>query len=159
MASKTWPLVGGPGGPHPKRGPWPKDAPREQWIPPPGWKPPSKPVLSWYDKGLRLVAATPPAAPPAADAPASETPANWLAEVVAKFQSAFSSPADASTTSTQAFAAVGGSGGPHRMRGPWPKAPAREQWTPPEGWTPPGKPAKPTVGTVMSWYDMGKRLA
>jgi hypothetical protein len=48
--------------------------------------------------------------------------------------------------------ALGGSGAFHPMRGPWPKAPAREQWTPPPGWTKPSKP-------VLSWYDKGERLS
>ena len=48
---------------------------------------------------------------------------------------------------------LGGSGALHPMAGPWPKTPTREQWTPPEGWTPPSKP--PPVG---SWFDAGKRL-
>jgi hypothetical protein len=38
------------------------------------------------------------------------------------------------TASTQVeWPALGGSGAFHPMRGPWPKAPAREQWTPPPG--------------------------
>jgi len=56
------------------------------------------------------------------------------------------------TASTQVeWPALGGSGAFHPMRGPWPKAPAREQWTPPPGWKPPSKP-------VTSWYDRGDRL-
>jgi len=47
--------------------------------------------------------------------------------------------------------AMGGSGAWHPMRGPWPKTPPREQWTPPAGWKPPSKP-------VTSWYDRGDRL-
>ena len=47
--------------------------------------------------------------------------------------------------------ALGGSGAWHSMRGPWPKTPAREQWTPPPGWQKPSKP-------VTSWYDQGTRL-
>jgi len=50
-----WPRLGGSGAWHPMRGPWPKTAAREQWVPPAGWKPPTKPVLSWYDRGARLV--------------------------------------------------------------------------------------------------------
>ena len=46
---------------------------------------------------------------------------------------------------------VGGSGGSHRMRGPYPRTPPREQWIPPPGWKPPTKP-------VTSWYDRGDRL-
>ena len=53
--------------------------------------------------------------------------------------------------------AVGGGNAPHRMRGPWPKEPAREQWEPPPGWKPPSPPAAP-VSSVVSWYDSGKRL-
>ena len=53
--------------------------------------------------------------------------------------------------------AVGGGSAPHRMRGPWPKEPAREQWEPPPGWKPPSPPAAP-VSSVVSWYDSGKRL-
>ena len=57
------------------------------------------------------------------------------------------------TASTQVeWPALGGSGAFHPMRGPWPKAPAREQWTPPPGWTKPSKP-------VLSWYDKGERLS
>uniref|UniRef100_A0A7S2J1D6 Uncharacterized protein n=1 Tax=Haptolina brevifila TaxID=156173 RepID=A0A7S2J1D6_9EUKA len=156
--SKTWPLVGGSGGPHRMRGPYPKDAPREQWTPPPGWKPPSKPVLSWYDKGLRLSPPAPPPAPPAPPPAPPSQPPNFLADFFSKLQSGFSQPSASASAEPKQFPAVGGGGGPHRMRGPWPKAPAREQWIPPEGWTPPGKPAKPVVGAVMSWYDSGKRL-
>ena len=35
--------------------------------------------------------------------------------------------------------ALGGSGAWHPMRGPWPKAPVREQWVPPASWIPPTK--------------------
>jgi len=52
---EEWPRLGGSGAWHPMRGPWPKTAAREQWVPPAGWKPPTKPVLSWYDRGARLV--------------------------------------------------------------------------------------------------------
>ena len=48
---------------HRSAGRWPGDPKREMWVPPAGWKPPTKPVQSWYDKGLRL---EPPPAPPAA---------------------------------------------------------------------------------------------
>jgi len=48
---------------------------------------------------------------------------------------------------------LGGSGAWHPMRGPWPKAPVREQWTPPPDWKPPKKAV-----VVISWYDSGKRL-
>merc|ERR1719183_528277 len=47
---------------HRSAGRWPGDPKREVWVPPAGWKPPTKPVQSWYDKGLRL---EPPPAPPA----------------------------------------------------------------------------------------------
>lgn len=47
--------------------------------------------------------------------------------------------------------ALGGTGGPHRMRGPYPPPPKREVWQAPEGWTSPSKP-------VASWYDAGVRL-
>jgi hypothetical protein len=121
---KEWPALGGSGAFHPMRGPWPKAPAREQWTPPPGWTKPSKPVLSWYDKGERLTSAV-------AMAAAETTP---------------SAPVD-----TGAYPALGGSGAFHPMRGPWPKAPAREQWTPPPGWIKPSKP-------VTSWYDRGDRL-
>ena len=39
----------------------------------------------------------------------------------------------------KAWPSVGGSGGPHRMAGPWPAPPPRELWTPPAGWTSPGE--------------------
>ena len=119
-----WPALGGSGAFHPMRGPWPKAPAREQWTPPPGWIKPSKPVLSWYDKGERLTSAV-------AMMAAEATP---YAQVY-----------------PGAYPALGGSGAFHPMRGPWPKAPAREQWTPPPGWKPPSKP-------VTSWYDRGDRL-
>ena len=119
-----WPALGGSGAFHPMRGPWPKAPAREQWTPPPGWIKPSKPVLSWYDKGERLTSAV----------------AMMAAEATPYAQ-----------VDPGAYPALGGSGAFHPMRGPWPKAPAREQWTPPPGWKPPSKP-------VTSWYDRGDRL-
>merc|ERR1719310_156487 len=71
-APQDWPLRGGGGGTHRAAGRWPKPAARELWTPPPGWTPPTKPVSSWYDRGIRLASAAPaepvaapPAAPPA----------------------------------------------------------------------------------------------
>ena len=55
--AEQWPALGGGGAWHPMRGPWPKAAAREQWVPPLGWTPPTKPVLSWYDLGVRLAPA------------------------------------------------------------------------------------------------------
>jgi len=52
-------MLGGSGALHPMAGPWPKVPAREQWTPPAGWKKPTKPVTSWYDRGDRLVDATP----------------------------------------------------------------------------------------------------
>ena len=54
--------------------------------------------------------------------------------------------------------ALGGSGAWHPMRGPWPKAPARELWSPPsDSVTITAAACSPTV-TVQSWYDAGERL-
>ena len=55
-APQAWPSLGGSSGPHRRAGTLPAPPPREVWVAPPGWKPPSKPVRSWYDAGLRLVA-------------------------------------------------------------------------------------------------------
>ena len=52
----AWPTLGGASGPHRMAGTMPPPPTREEWLPPPGWRPPSKPVLSWYDSGLRLEA-------------------------------------------------------------------------------------------------------
>ena len=49
----------------------------------------------------------------------------------------------------------GKSKAPHPMAGPWPKAPKREEWVPPEGWAPPSMPPKVVI---ESWYDSGMRL-
>ena len=57
----------------------------------------------------------------------------------------------AAVSSAEEWPAVGGTGGPHRMSGPYPPAAAREQWEAPAGWA---KPTKP----VSSWYDKGERL-
>jgi len=147
-ARRKWPLRGGSGGPHPMRGPWPPPPPREQWTPPPGWKKPSKPVQSWYDRGVRL---TPPEAALAAPAPPSAPKAEltWWEQLVAVFN-----PEDATMPAVfgpKTWPLRGGSGGSHPMRGPWPPPPPREQWTPPPGWKKPSKP-------VQSWYDRGVRL-
>jgi len=155
-APKEWPLRGGPGGPHPKAGPWPRDAPRELWTPPLGWKPPTKPVTSWYDRGGRLVAAPAPVAP----APPSAAPSKpSLSSMWDSFVASFNQPkaASGSANAQESWALVGGPGGPHPKRGPWPRDPPRELWTPPPGWTPPTKPAV-SSSTVASWYDSGKRL-
>ena len=68
----TWPSLGGSGAWHPMRGPWPKRAAREQWVPPAGWKPPTKPVLSWYDSGVRL-----PPSPSGVSSRVAEPVASW----------------------------------------------------------------------------------
>lgn len=150
--SRSWAPVGGSGAFHVSAGPWPKTPARELWVPPPGWEPPRKPVTSWYDKGDRL---NPPAAT-TAPAPAAASSTSWWDNLVASLQGkAASSPA---AKRTGPWPLVGGPGGPHPMSGPWPKTPAREQWNPPEGWTPPGQKAKPAAGAVSSWYDSGLRL-
>ena len=145
---KKWPLRGGSGGPHPMRGPWPPPPPRELWTPPPGWKKPSKPVQSWYDRGVRL---SPPAADVAASTPSTspEAEPTWWEKLVAVFN-----PEDDAAPSPfgpKTWPLRGGSGGSHPMRGPWPPPPPRELWTPPPGWKKPSKP-------VQSWYDRGERL-
>ena len=66
--NNDWPMLGGTNKYHPMSGPWPAPPPRELWVPPPGWEPPSKaapmakpaaePVVSWYDAGRRLAAAS-----------------------------------------------------------------------------------------------------
>jgi len=162
-ATKEWPMVGGTGGPHFMAGPWAPPPKRELWTPPPGWEPPKKPVTSWYDRGDRLTPAAPPAAAPPAPAPAPAPPkktGNFFTDFFAQFQEATSSaPAATAATSpaNKKWPSLGGSGGPHFMAGPWPKAPTRELWKPPPGWEPPSKPTPP-VSTVSSWYDAGQRL-
>ena len=159
---KEWPAVGGGSAPHRMRGPWPKEPAREQWEPPPGWRKPSKPVTSWYDRGDRLVPAKPAAPAPAAPPPPPPTSklpnmASMWDQFVASFKGQ-STPASSPTAEAlKKWPAVGGGSAPHRMRGPWPKEPAREQWEPPPGWKPPSPPAAP-VSSVVSWYDSGKRL-
>ena len=66
---------------------------------------------------------------------------------------------------TEQWPALGGSGGPHRMRGPWPRPAPRELWTPPLGWVPPSNKqvswydaGQRLVPPVESWFDAGKRL-
>lgn len=159
---KEWPALGGSGAFHPMRGPWPKTPTREQWNPPPGWEPPRKPVLSWYDKGLRL---EPPAPAPAPAAPATTPPSPpSLASMWDNFVSSLSvsSSSTAASNAPKVWPAVGGSGAAHPMAGPWPKPPAREQWIPPPGWQPPSRPAaapSPVAAAgVASWFDTGKRL-
>ena len=154
-SNKEWPAVGGGGAPHFMSGPWPKAPVREQWIPPPGWTPPRKPVLSWYDKGERLMPVSPP--PPAASPPAPPSPpspSSFWDNLVASLTGKSASTGTAAPASNKEWPAVGGGGAPHFMSGPWPKAPVREQWIPPPGWTPPAKP----VDRMPSWYDSGKRL-
>ena len=144
--------------------------------------PPAKPVVSWYDSGKRLSApvtvatktastqvewpalggsgAFHPMRGPWPKAPAREQwtpPPGWIKP--SKPVSSWYDKGDrltstvAKTASTQVeWPALGGSGAFHPMRGPWPKAPAREQWTPPPGWIKPSKP-------VLSWYDKGERLS
>ena len=148
---KVWPLVGGPGGPHPKRGPWPRDPPRQQWEPPPGWVPPTKPVSSWYDRGDRLVPPAPPPAPPAPPPPTKAPPVSTFLQQL--FGGALMGSKAADSTPKE-WPLVGGPGGPHPKRGPWPRDPPRELWSPPPGWVPPSK----KVETVRSWYDTGIRL-
>ena len=102
-------------------------------------KPMPPPGFVWAEDLADAAPATPPAKP-----------------VVSWYDSGkrLSSPVTVATktASTQVeWPALGGSGAFHPMRGPWPKAPAREQWTPPPGWKPPSKP-------VTSWYDRGDRL-
>ena len=153
--ANEWPAVGGPGGPHPKRGPWPRDPPRQQWEPPPGWVPPKKPVSSWYDRGDRLVPPAPPAPAPAPPAPAPppKSPPNFLQQLFGGM-SAASARKTPSGSAPKVWPLAGGPGGPHPKRGPWPRDPPRELWTPPPGWVPPSRKG----GTVLSWYDTGKRL-
>jgi len=161
---KNWPMKGGSGAAHPLAGPWPKTPVREIWTPPPGWKPPTKPVTSWYDRGDRLVAAAPaaapappPAAPPAGPPSLSSMFGNFMASLTGGTSTASSSP---KPNRNQKWPMQGGSGAAHPMAGPWPKTPAREQWVPPAGWTPPTKavPAPAAASGVASWYDTGKRL-
>ena len=145
-------------GGHPKQGNMPKPKPREIWTPPPGWTPPTKPVQSWYDKGLRL---EPPAPPPAPPPPAK--PKNFFEQLA----EAFSGGASTSTSSKPAAPKFGTGQawglhskarrvtvGGHPKQGNMPKPKPREIWTPPPGWKPPSKP----VSAVSSWYDSGSRL-
>eukprot|EP00908_Phaeocystis_cordata_P003475 Transcript_13807.p1 GENE.Transcript_13807~~Transcript_13807.p1 ORF type:complete len:348 (+),score=12.97 Transcript_13807:55-1098(+) len=69
---------------HRSAGRWPGDPKREMWVPPAGWKPPTKPVQSWYDKGLRL---EPPPAPPAAPEKAKPSSTAFMDQVKAWFDS------------------------------------------------------------------------
>ena len=138
--------------PHPMAGPWPKAPKREEWVPPEGWEPPKKPVQSWYDRGERL---KPPAPPPAAapTAPAKPTLKSFLDSLFGGFD--MSPAGSASTAKGWGLGNYGKSKAPHPSAGPWPKAPKREEWVPPEGWAPPSMPPKVVI---ESWYDSGMRL-
>ncbi len=129
-------------------------------------------VISWYDSGLRLIkkssvsatSSTQDAKKPIFSTAQSTVESSFVAplpppgfvwaedlEGVDQFPAPPSTGAAPSASPIE-WPALGGSGAWHPMRGPWPKAPAREQWSPPPGWVPPTKP-------VLSWYDRGKRLS
>lgn len=113
-------------------------------------------VSSWYDSGIRLQ----PDNKPSEAMTAGASLASKLVSLLAVVKAFMVSMAKGVTQKMRAlfvqkeqWPALGGSGGPHRMRGPWPPPPPRELWEPPEGWTPPSKAV-----SVISWYDNGKRL-
>eukprot|EP00965_Chrysotila_dentata_P147870 4881225-Pleurochrysis_carterae.AAC.2 len=70
---EEWPSVGGGSGIHRGAGRYPAPPPRELWTPPPGWTPPRKPVISWYDRGIRLQPEVKTAAAPTATAAKEES--------------------------------------------------------------------------------------
>ena len=94
----SWPSLGGASGPHRMAGTMPAPSPREEWDPPAGWRPPSKPVLSWYDSGVRL-----------------KLPVESWYDSGVRLE-----PAE--------WPSLGGASGPHRMAGTMPAPPPREEW-------------------------------
>jgi len=133
---------------HRMTGTMPAPPPREIWKPPPGWKPPTKPVQSWYDKGLRL---SPPPSPPAPPPP----PAGFFGFLDGLKSKIGGGSAAAPSGSSWGLGpkAKKVTRGAHRMAGTVPAPPPRELWVAPP---PPPPPPPPTV---VSWYDAGKRLA
>jgi len=147
-------MKGGSAGSHRMAGRWPKPPPRELWSPPPDWTPPTKPVLSWYDMGLRLSAPAP--APPSALAPPKRKRDMlgdlWRSVFGTTETEATAAPRPAARTAS--WPSLGGAGGSHRMAGRWPP-PKLEVVAPPPA--PVAAPATPKT-SVYSWYDSGKRL-
>ena len=130
---------------------------REVFVPPAGWKPPTKPVSSWYDKGLRLVASAPPAAA-VEEKKKDSTPANpfeaFFRQIFKGSDSAVVSVAKGPTG--WGSLKRGPNKGLHRGAGRAVPPPQREVWTPPASAPAPAK--KAATGSVTSWYDSGKRL-
>jgi len=140
-----------------------KTPPREQWDPPPGWMKPTKPVVSWYDRGDRLV---PDAKPTAAAAPAAAATPAASPSFFDMIGNMFKGGSAKATTSTVAPSAPAATFTPtytgkitasqHRGAGRMKKAPAREQW---DGVVPAKAKAPAAKAGVESWYDAGMRLA
>jgi hypothetical protein len=127
-----WPMKGGTNKPKPKK------PPRELWKPPPDWEPPRKPVQSWYDCGERLTPAEP--VEPARTNIFKSVSTLFSGGLPSTWPLAGASPAGASWGIGGKRGLRGGTNklGSHRMSAKA-KAPPREAWKPPPGWTPPKK--------------------
>ena len=122
----SWPSLGGASGPHRMAGTMPAPSPREEWVPPAGWRPPSKPVLSWYDSGVRLKLPGDLAA--AATSVASTAYAAKKAAYDARRRVLLPPTGANKPKALASWPSLGGASGPHRMAGTMPAPPPREEW-------------------------------